>query len=245
MKLAEKVCIVTGGGRGIGLAISRALANEGARVVIASRNPHTGQKAAQELGGCFFEIDVTRRPSIDRMIAGVLKQFGRVDVLVNNAAVHAAAPFAEETPELWERMYTVNVMGTVFPSQAVVPVMLRQGGGRIVHIASKAGVVGEPGHAAYSASKGAVIALTRAMAIELAPAHITVNAVAPGPVLTDMLMGVFPNSGDREALGKEAPLGRLGRPEDVAGAVLLLASDDADWITGQVINVDGGFSVLK
>src|SRR5512146_975228 len=175
MKLHEKVCIVTGGGRGIGLAISRALAGEGARVVIASRNSQTGQKVARELGGCFWETDVTQPSSVKQLFAGVLKQFGRVDVLVNNAAVHAAAPFTEETPEIWQKMYTVNVMGTVYPSQAAASIMAGQGGGRIVQIASKAGVVGEPGHAAYSASKGAIIALTRAMAIELAPQHITVN----------------------------------------------------------------------
>ena len=245
MKLVDRVAIVTGGNRGIGLAISQALAQEGARVVIACREADSGQRAAHDLGGMFVQCDVSQHPQVESLAAQVMQRWSRVDILVNNAAVHAAAPFVEETPELWQEMYTVNVMGTVYPSQAVVPLMRRQGGGRIVHVASKAGVVGEPGHAAYSASKGAVIALTRAMAIELAPDHITVNAVAPGPVLTDMLRGVFPNPVDRQALGAEAPLGRLGRPEDVAGAVLLLASDDADWITGQVINVDGGFSVLK
>jgi NAD(P)-dependent dehydrogenase (short-subunit alcohol dehydrogenase family) len=245
MKLNGRVAIVTGGGRGIGLAISRSLAREGAVVVIAQRNGEVGRRAAEEVGGWFIETDVSQRSSVADMVAHVMAKYGKVDVLVNNAAVHAGAAFAEETPEIWQEMYSVNVMGTVYPSQAVVPVMMRQGGGRIVHVASKAGVVGEPGHAAYSASKGAVIALTRAMAIELAPQHITVNAVAPGPVVTDMLMGVIPEPAEREALGKEAPLGRLGLPEDVAGAVLLLASDDADWITGQVINVDGGFSVLK
>ena len=112
-------------------------------------------------------------------------------------------------------------------------------------MASKAGVVGEPGHAAYSASKGAVIALTRAMAVELAPHHITVNAVCPGPVLTDMLRSVFPDPAARDAVGNEAPLGRLGKPEDIVGAVLLFASDELDWCTGQALRVDGGFSVLK
>jgi NAD(P)-dependent dehydrogenase (short-subunit alcohol dehydrogenase family) len=114
-----------------------------------------------------------------------------------------------------------------------------------VHIASKAGVVGEPGHAAYSASKGAIISLTRAMAVELAPYHITVNAVCPGPVLTDMLRGVFPDPAKRDELGKEAPLGRIGIPEDIVGAVLLFASDESGWCTGQALSVDGGFSVLK
>jgi NAD(P)-dependent dehydrogenase (short-subunit alcohol dehydrogenase family) len=245
MKLKNKVAIVTGGGRGIGLAISHALSNAGAKVIIAQRNAEVGQRAAEEVGGCFIQTDVSSRTDSNRMVTQVIEMFGHIDILVNNAAVHEAGSFAEETPALWQQMISVNLMGTVYPSQAVVPILQRQGGGRIVHIASKAGVVGEPGHAAYSASKGAVIALTRAMAIELAPDHITVNAVAPGPVLTDMLVGVFPNPADRELLGKEAPLGRLGKPEDVAGAALMLASDDADWITGQIICVDGGFSVLK
>jgi NAD(P)-dependent dehydrogenase (short-subunit alcohol dehydrogenase family) len=142
-------------------------------------------------------------------------------------------------------MYRVNVLGTVLMSQAVVPTMIRQGGGRIVHIASKAGVVGEPGHAAYSASKGAVIALTRAMAIELAPHHITVNAVCPGPVMTDMLLAAVPDRTGRDALAANAPLGRIGKPEDIVGAVLFLASDEADWCTGQTVSVDGGMSILK
>ena len=214
-------------------------------MVIAQRNAETGGQAARELDACFIQTDVRDRSNVDRMMAQVVETYGRVDVLINNAAAHAAAPFTEETAELWQAMFTTNVLGTVFPSQAVVPVMIHQGGGHIVHIASKAGVVGEPGHAAYSASKGAIIALTRAMAIELAPYHITVNAVCPGPVLTDMLMGVVPSAAEREKLADAAPLGRLGIPEDIVGSVLLLASDEADWITGQTINVDGGFSVLK
>jgi NAD(P)-dependent dehydrogenase (short-subunit alcohol dehydrogenase family) len=245
MNLQHRIAIVTGGARGIGLAISQALACEGARVVIVQRDAEMGRAAAEKLGAVFIRADVSNQSEVADMLAQVTRIYGRVDILVNNAAVHAAAPFTKETPALWQQMFDVNVLGTVFPSQAVVPVMIGQGGGRIVHITSKAGVVGEPGHAAYSASKGAVIALTRAMAIELAPQHITVNSVAPGPVLTDMLRGVFPNEADRDSLGKEAPLGRLGTPEDVAAAVLLFCSDESSWITGQTLSVDGGFSVLK
>jgi NAD(P)-dependent dehydrogenase (short-subunit alcohol dehydrogenase family) len=142
-------------------------------------------------------------------------------------------------------MYRVNVLGTVFPSQAVVRFMKDHGGGTIVHVASKAGVVGEPGHAAYSASKGAVISLTRAMAVELAPFDIRVNAVCPGPILTDMLLSNVPEQKGRDELAAAAPLGRIGRPQDVATAVLYLASSDSDWCTGQAINVDGGLSILK
>jgi NAD(P)-dependent dehydrogenase (short-subunit alcohol dehydrogenase family) len=142
-------------------------------------------------------------------------------------------------------MYRVNVLGVVLPSQTVVRHMKDAGGGVIVHNASKAGVVGEPGHAAYSASKGAVIALTRAMAIELAPDNIRVNAVCPGPVMTDMLIEAVPEEADRRALAEAAPLGRVGRPEDIAAAVAYLASSDTDWCTGQAISIDGGLSILK
>lgn len=136
-------------------------------------------------------------------------------------------------------------MAAVFPSQAVVPHMMAARAGAIVHIASKAGVVGEPGHAAYSASKGAVIALTRAMAIELAEFGIRVNAVCPGPVLTDMLLAAVPAERDRQELAAATPLRRLGRPEDIAGIALYLASEQAGWTTGQAVSVDGGLSVLR
>lgn len=244
MKLKDRVAIVTGGGRGIGLAISRALACEGADVVIVQRSVDSGQKAARETGGMFVQADVSDRAQVEAMVDRVLEAYGRVDVLVNNVGFHQNDVFEAETTEIWQRMFDVNVMGTVYPSQFVVPAMKKQGGGRIVNISSKAGVVGEPGHAAYSASKGAVIALTRSMAIELAPYQITVNSVAPGPVLTDMLTSRFDQVGvDR--LGADAPLGRVGLPEDIAGAVLLLCTDDSSWITGQIWSIDGGLSVLK
>ncbi len=245
MRFEQQVAVVTGGSRGIGFAFAHALIQEGADVVIAGRDAKAGEQAAQEIGARFAACDVSDRAQVQTLIQTTAAEFGRIDILINNAAIHGAARFEDEPPELWDAMYRVNVLGTVYPSQAVVPLMKQQGGGHIVHIASKAGVVGEPGHAAYSASKGAIIALTRAMAIELAPHHIVVNCVCPGPVLTDMLRGVFPNAADREQLGREAPLGRIGVPEDIVGATLLLASHEADWITGQAIHVDGGFSVLK
>jgi len=173
-----------------------------------------------------------------------LDRFSKIDILVNNAGIHDGASFTEESEEMWQRLFCVNVMGTVLPSQEVVPEMVRRKKGKIVHISSKAAVVGEPYHAAYSASKGAILALTRAMAIELAPHKITVNAVCPGPTYTDMLLGAT-DAAQREELTADAPLGRLGQPEDIAGAVLYLASEKSDWCTGQAISVDGGMSILK
>ncbi len=249
-RFTDQVVIVTGGSRGIGLAIAEALAREKATVIIAALDERRGAAAAQALrerGGqvAFIPTDVTHRDQVDRMVGEVLERFGTIDVLINNAGVHESAAFWEESEALWERMYRVNVMGTVLPSQAVVRHMKGQRRGAIVHVASKAGVVGEPNHAAYSASKGAVIALTRAMAIELAPYAIRVNAVCPGPVVTDMLLADVPTAAGRDSLAATVPLGRLGQPEDVAGAVLYLASAESQWCTGQAIGIDGGLSILK
>ncbi len=249
-RFTDHVAMVTGGGRGIGRAIVERLAGEGAHVVIADideEHSNAACRAISERGGRaqYVRTDVTSRAEVERMIEHVLERLGRIHVLVNNAGVHDSRPFSEEPEELWQRMYRVNVMGVVLPSQLVARHMKDSGGGAIVHVASKAGVVGEPGHAAYSASKGAVIALTRAMAIELAAAHIRVNAVCPGPVLTDMLLAAVPDETGRRALAEATPLGRIGRAEDIAAAVAFLASADSDWCTGQAISIDGGLSILK
>jgi NAD(P)-dependent dehydrogenase (short-subunit alcohol dehydrogenase family) len=249
MKLREKAAIVTGGSRGIGRAIAHALAMEGATVALIAKNMETGNKAAMQIeadgGKAFFlQADVSDKDQVLRAVSETVQRLGRVDILVNNAGIHTQAPFDQETRSDWLLLFEVNVLGTVFLSQAVVPYMIEQGGGRIVHISSKAAVVGEPGHVAYSASKGAVLSLTRAMAVDLAPHNITVNAVCPGPVVTDMLLAAVPDAANRQALGQKAPLGRLGQPEDVAAAVLYLVSDGAGWCTGQAISVDGGLSIL-
>jgi NAD(P)-dependent dehydrogenase (short-subunit alcohol dehydrogenase family) len=249
MRFEDRVAIVTGSARGLGRAIAVALGREGSRVVIVDINPTRGEEVVREIEeleaeAMFVGADVSRRADVERMVEATLNRFNTIDVLVNNAGIHDAAPFVEESEELWQRMFAINVMGTVLPSQAVVAEMMRRNRGKIVNISSKAAVVGEPYHAAYSASKGAILALTRAMATELAPYHITVNAVCPGPTYTDMLLGAT-DAADREELAAIAPLGRLGKPEDIASAVLYLASEESDWCTGQAISVDGGLSILK
>jgi NAD(P)-dependent dehydrogenase (short-subunit alcohol dehydrogenase family) len=249
MRFQGKVAIVTGGSRGIGRAISHALAMEGATVALIARNVETGNEAAAQIGAAggeafFLQADVSDKEQVLRAVNETVQRMGQVDILVNNAGIHTQAPFEQETRSDWLLLFEVNVLGTIFPSQAIVPYMIEQGGGRIVHISSKAAVVGERGHVAYSASKGAVLSLTRAMAVDLAPHNITVNAVCPGPVVTDMLLAAVPDAASRQALAQKAPLGRLGQPKDVAAAVLYLASDEAGWCTGQAISVDGGFSIL-
>ena len=249
-RFKDQVVIVTGGSRGIGLATCQAFADEGAQVVIASIDQERGYKAEKSLIdkgqlAQFVQTDVTQFDQVHRLVSTTLKNFGQIDFLVNNAGIHDSAPFWEESEWIWERMYQVNVMGTVLPSQLVVRHMKEMGQGSIVHVTSKAGVVGEPGHAAYSSSKGAVIALTRAMAIELAPYGIRVNTICPGPVFTDMFIEAVPEKVDREEIAKETPLGRVGQPEDIAHSILFLASTDADWCTGQAISIDGGLSILK
>lgn len=249
MRFTDEVAIVTGSSRGMGKATALALAKEGAKVVVVDIDPTGGEDVVREieaLGGeaIFVRADVSERADVRRMVQATLDRFGEIDILVNNAGIHDGAPFTEESEQMWQRLFRVNVMGTVLPTQAVVPHMSERGKGKIVNISSKAAVVGEPYHAAYSASKGAILALTRCIAIELAPHKITVNAVCPGPTYTDMLLGAT-DAAQREELSAIAPLGRLGQPEDIAGAVLYLASEESDWCTGQALSVDGGMSILK
>jgi 3-oxoacyl-[acyl-carrier protein] reductase len=250
MRFVDRVAIVTGSSRGMGRTMALGLAREGASVVVVShRHPEKGQEVAREvekLGGQALHVqaDVSDKADVQRMVQATLGKFSKIDILVNNAGIHMGASFTEESEEMWWELFKVNVMGVVLPTQIVVPHMIERGKGKIVINASKAAVVGEPHHAAYSASKGAVLSLARALAIELAPHNITVNAVC-GPVLTDMLGKAAVDPTERAKLAASVPLGRVGRVEDIVGAVLYLASGESDWCTGQAISIDGGMSVLK
>lgn len=250
MKIKDKVAIITGGARGIGFAIAHRFVREGARVAIFDIDLAKAQKAVNEVKNeiegaeiIALQTDVSDAESVSRSVEAVAQRFGRINILVNNAAIHLGKPFHEEPLEYWERQFKINVLGTVIPSQRVVPHMIKTGGGSIINISSKAAITGEPGHAAYSALKGAILSLTLAMAVDLAPYNIRVNAICPGPTETDLLYSATTEE-ERRRMAARAPLKRLAKPEDIAAVALYLASDDSAYVTGQKFVVDGGMTIV-
>ncbi|MCL5961519.1 MAG: 3-oxoacyl-ACP reductase FabG [Chloroflexi bacterium] len=243
MKLQNKVALVTGGSSGIGKAITLLFAREGADLVInyAHSDREAGEVADQvrALGRRALAIraDVSDVSEVRAMVDRALADLRRVDILVNNAGITIRALLWELTEEKWDRVVDVNMKGTFLCSKAVSEVMVREGGGRIVNIASIRGIEGSNSSMHYAAAKAGVIALTKSLARELAPL-VRVNAVAPGYVESALHAGMSPDA--RQAVIESTPLKRFGRPEDVARAVLFFASDDSDFITGQTLVVDGG-----
>lgn len=251
--LAGKVAVVTGGGTGIGLGIASALAAAGASVAIASRKPEHLADAAARLraGGAnvtTVETNVREPEAVARMVERVTADHGRLDILVNNAAGNFYAPSATLSPNAWRAVVETDLYGTFYCSQAVYPVMKAQGGGRIVSISMTLHYRGWPQMAHATAAKAGVDALTRTLALEWAPDHITVNAVAPGPIPTEGVLRAFtpPDAGvpdlfrmDEYAM-RSIPLGRWGTPDDIGQMVTYLASPAAEWITGATFVVDGG-----
>jgi 2-hydroxycyclohexanecarboxyl-CoA dehydrogenase len=243
-RLDDRVAVVTGAAQGIGRAIAEKLADEGATVVVTDVNEPGARDTAASLGrgALGLRTDVTDRASVDAMVAQVRESFGRIDVLVNNAGWDVAEPFVDSSPETWEKVIAINLVGVLHTCHAVLPVMAEQGSGRVVNLGSDAGRVGSSGEAVYSAAKGGVIAFTKTIARELARHQVTANCVCPGPTDTEL----FASMGGpklREALIKAIPLKRLGRPEDVANVVAFLASDEAAYLTGQTVSVSGGLSM--
>lgn len=241
--LAGRAALVTGAGAGIGLAIARRLAEAGAGVALLDlRGAAEAAALIAAEGGRAIAIagDVSRDADAAGAVARAREEFGRLDILVNNAGIASLRPFLETTPEEFRRTLDVNVTGAFLLSQAAARIMMAQGGGRIVNIASISGQRAGAGRTAYGTSKAALIQLTRQMALELAAHAITVNAVAPGPVETEMAK-LMHDRKTREGYLRMVPLGRYGTPEEIAEAVLFLASDRAGYITGHVLDVDGGF----
>jgi NAD(P)-dependent dehydrogenase (short-subunit alcohol dehydrogenase family) len=247
MRLEDKVAIVTGAGRGIGLGIALAFAQEGARVALCDVNRSHLESALTEiqpLGGvCLgFQMDVTSKEQVHRVVGEVLDQWGAIDILVNSAGIYEVLPAEEISEEQWDRMLAVNLTGTFLCCQAVIPFMKRQGTGRIVSIASSAGKTGGTlAGAHYSVSKAGVICLAKQLARELGPHGITVNAIAPGRIDTPMIH--IASDEENEAFRLRTPLGRLGTAEDVAHAAVFLASDEASFITGEIVDVNGGLLI--
>jgi 2-hydroxycyclohexanecarboxyl-CoA dehydrogenase len=249
MRLEGKVAIVTGGGSGIGRAICLRLAGEGAKVAVADIRLAGAEETARLAGenGVMAERgDVTDLNDMKRLAADVRERWGRIDVLVNNAGWDKVEPFLQSAPETWEKVMAVNLRGPINCCAAVLPVMVEQGGGSIVSISSDAGRVGSSGEAVYSACKAGIIGFSKTIAREVARHHIRVNVVCPGPTKTALLDEITGGEqGERiiESMVRQVPFRRLGEPEDIAGAVAYFASEDAAFVTGQVLSIDGGFKM--
>jgi 2-hydroxycyclohexanecarboxyl-CoA dehydrogenase len=241
--LEDKIAIVTGAGQGIGQAIARKLAAEGATVVVTDLDEASAIQTADALTGAVaIHADVSDRQAVQAMADRVVQQFGRVDVLVNNAGWDKASPFVDSDPADWDRAIAINLYGVLHTCKAVLPLMAARGGGAVVNLGSDAGRVGSSGEAVYSAAKGGVIAFTKSLAREMARHQIRVNCVCPGPTDT-ALFASFAGPKLREALTKAIPFRRLGQPADVANVVAFLASDEASFVTGQTVSVSGGLTM--
>jgi 2-hydroxycyclohexanecarboxyl-CoA dehydrogenase len=251
-KLKDKTVIVTGGAGGIGGATCRRFAAEGAKVAVFDMNLEAAQKVADGIkasGGnaMAFKCDITDRAAVDAAVAATIAQLGSVDVLVNNAGWDVFKPFVKTVPDEWSKLIAINLTGALHMLHAVLPGMVERNTGRIVNIASDAARGGSSGEAVYSACKGGLVALSKTLAREHARHNITVNVVCPGPTDTALLAGVAEGARDPakliEAFRSAIPLGRLGQPDDLASAIAFFGSDDASFITGQVISVSGGLTM--
>ena len=250
-KLDGKVAMITGGGSGLGRAIAQLFSKEGAHVVVVDVDRNGGEttvKMLKEVGGnaLFAEADVSKSSEVEEVVRVAVRRYGKIDVLVNNAGIFLGGSVVEASEEAWDKVIGVNLKGVFLCSKYVLPEMFRAGGGVIVNIASVLGLVGSEGEAAYCASKGGVVALTKAMALDFARRNIRVNCVCPGSILTPLLETFFVNTGDYEgALARNSakiPIGRVAKPEEIASLALYLASDESSYVTGSVFPVDGGWT---
>lgn len=251
MRLAGKNALITGGGSGIGRAMALAFAAEGARVFAADLRAEDAEETAKQVrqaGGdaAAFRADVSHSEDVQAMVAACLDRYGRIDVLCNNAGVGSTQTVVDTPEELWEHVFAVNARGPFLCCKYTIPHMIEAGGGVIVNTASAAGLVGIKNRAAYCASKGAVVSLTRAIAVDHVQQKIRCNCICPGTVdspWVGRLLDAAPDPvAERVALVARQPMGRLGRPEEVAKAAVYLASDDADFVTGSALVIDGGLT---
>ena len=247
-RFEDRVVVVTGGGGGIGSSLCRHFAAEGAAVAVLDRDESAASDVAADLDraiavGC----DITERPSVDAAVERVRDELGAIDVLVNNAGWDLFVPFLDTAPEDWARLIDINLVGALNMHHAVLPGMVERGAGRVVNVSSDAARVGSSGEAVYAACKAGIVAFSKTMAREHSRHGITFNVVCPGPTDTALLATVTDAAANpeklREAFRRSIPMGRLGQPDDLAGAVLFFASDEAGFVTGQVLSVSGGLTM--
>lgn len=245
MQLENKIALITGAGSGLGLATAQAFAREGARVMINDISEEVARAAATALGDAhaFIAGDVSQEADVDAMVQATRARYGRIDILINNAGVpDSFVPTVDQSLAHWQRLIDIHVTGTYLVSKKVAPHMIAQGEGSIVNLSSIAGVLGLPGRTAYSAAKAGISMLTRVLGCEWGPHNVRVNAIAPGYILTPLTQGLIREGKiQSDRVRRRTPMGKLGRPEDIAEAMIFLCSDRARFITAVILPVDGGY----
>ncbi len=246
--LTGKSAIVTGGSKGLGLSMAAGLASAGANVMLANRNKEEGELAAKELSNAFgttvlsFVADVADKKQTEEMVQSALDAFGKLDILINSAGINIRGAIDEVSPEDFQKVMNVNVTGTWLCNRAVTPHMKKNKSGRIINLASTLGLVGLANRTPYTSSKGAVVQMTRALALELAPFNIMVNAICPGPFLTEMNLPIADTEEGKKLVVGATALGRWAELREIQGAAIFLASDAASFVTGSMLVVDGGWT---